>query len=61
MAIHLALLGGIGFIHYNIPIEKQAEEVQIVKRFENGFVTHPIALRPDNRVRVILSICHTHS
>jgi len=50
MAIHLALLGGIGFVHYNIPIEKQAEEIEIVKRFENGFVTSPLALTPGHRI-----------
>jgi IMP dehydrogenase len=50
MAIHLALLGGMGIIHYNMPAEKQVEEVQIVKRFENGFVTQPLAMRPDNRI-----------
>jgi len=58
MAIHLALLGGLGFIHYNMPIEKQVEEVQSVKRFENGFVTNPIVLKPDNRLSDIDEIKH---
>lgn len=46
LAIALALQGGIGFIHYNMPPEQQLEQVQKVKLFKNGFVTHPITLPP---------------
>lgn len=47
LAIALAQEGGVGFIHKNMSIERQAEEVARVKRFESGMVTHPISVHPD--------------
>ncbi|OIV45743.1 IMP dehydrogenase, partial [Sodalis sp. TME1] len=46
LAIALAQEGGIGFIHKNMPIERQAEEVGRVKRHESGVVTHPQCVTP---------------
>jgi IMP dehydrogenase len=50
MAIALAQQGGIGIIHRNLPVEKQAEEVDKVKRHESGMVVDPITMRPEDRV-----------
>ncbi|MBR5519181.1 MAG: IMP dehydrogenase, partial [Clostridia bacterium] len=47
MAISIAREGGIGIIHKNMSIEAQAEEVDKVKRSENGVITNPFFLSPD--------------
>ena len=47
LAISLAQEGGIGFIHKNMTIERQADRVRKVKKFESGIVTEPVTVSPN--------------
>ena len=51
MAIAMARQGGIGIIHKNMSIEQQAEEVDKVKRSENGVISDPFSLSPEHTLR----------
>ncbi len=51
MAIAMAREGGLGIIHKNMSIERQAEEVDKVKRSEHGIIVDPIFLGPENRLQ----------
>ncbi|MCI0638099.1 MAG: IMP dehydrogenase [Gemmataceae bacterium] len=60
LAIALAQEGGIGIIHKNMPIARQAREVDKVKRSENGIITDPITLPPDETVGTARRIMEEH-
>ena len=50
LAIAMAREGGIGIIHKNMPVELQCDHVERVKRSENGVITNPFFLHPENYV-----------
>jgi len=56
LAIELARQGGIGIIHKNMPIDKQAEEVDRVKRSESGMIVDPVTVHPDQKIYEALDI-----
>ncbi len=56
MAIALAQHGGMGVIHRNMSIDRQAEEVDMVKRSESGMIVDPVTIRPEQLVREALAL-----
>lgn len=58
MAIAMARQGGIGIIHKNMSIEEQAQQVDKVKRSENGVITDPFSLAPDNTLQDAEDLMH---
>lgn len=61
LAIALAQLGGMGIIHRNFTVDRQAEEVRKVKRFENIFITNPITVASDKTIREVQSLMKQYS
>ncbi|MBV9265233.1 MAG: IMP dehydrogenase [Acidobacteriaceae bacterium] len=56
MAIALAQQGGIGMIHRNMPIERQAEQVDRVKRSESGMIVDPVTIEPERKISEALDL-----
>jgi IMP dehydrogenase len=55
-AITLARQGGIGFVHKNMSIERQALEVEKVKKSESGMIVDPISIEPDRKLHEVMDI-----
>ncbi len=60
LAIALAQEGGIGIIHKNMPVEKQAQEVWRVKKYESGVIQDPIVIHPDATIREVVELTRAH-
>src|SRR6202165_1441954 len=56
LAIAIAQQGGIGVVHKNLSIERQAEEVDKVKRSESGMIVDPVTILPTKPVREALQV-----
>ena len=59
-AITMAQMGGLGFIHRNLSIERQAAEVEMVKKYESGMISDPVTVSPEQRIGDALSIMQRH-
>ncbi len=60
LAIAMARLGGLGFVHRNMSIERQAEEVDRVKRSESGMIVDPVTISPEHSVRHALELMNKY-
>ena len=61
LAIALAQAGGIGVVHKNMTIQRQANEVRRVKRFESGMVINPITITPEKTLSDALALMEENS
>ena len=59
-AIAIAQMGGLGFIHRNLPIERQAAEVAAVKKYESGMIADPVTVHPEQKIADALAIMERH-
>ena len=60
LAIAMARQGGLGFVHRNMTIERQAEEVDRVKRSESGMIVDPVTISPEHPVRHALDMMNKY-
>ncbi len=60
LAIAIAEAGGIGVIHKNMSIERQAAEVRRVKKYESGMIVDPMTIGPDQKLADALALMTTH-
>jgi IMP dehydrogenase len=60
LAIAMARQGGLGFVHRNMSVERQAEEVDRVKRSESGMIVDPVTIAPEHSVRHALDLMNKY-
>lgn len=60
MAIAIAQEGGLGFIHKNMSIEQQAEQIRRVKRSESGLIIDPITVTPEDSLSTVANLMADH-
>ena len=61
LAVAMAQLGGVGIMHKNMPIEQQAAQVRIVKKFEAGVIRDPITVDPHTSIRDVIALTRRHN
>jgi IMP dehydrogenase len=57
MAVAMARQGGLGVLHRNLPIDEQAQQVDLVKRSEAGMVNNPVTCSPDDTLADVEGLC----
>src|SRR5919112_1754676 len=60
LAIALAQQGGIGIVHRNMSIDRQAEEVDRVKRSESGMIVDPVTIEPEKPISAALALMRAY-
>ena len=61
LAITMAQAGGVGVLHKNMSIERQAEQVRIVKKYEAGVIKDPVTVSPMTTIREVLDLTRRHN
>jgi IMP dehydrogenase len=61
LAITLALEGGIGIVHKNMSVGRQAREVLAVKKYESGIIRDPITVGPETSIGDVVALTHAHN
>lgn len=61
LAITMAQAGGVGVLHKNMSIERQAEQVRIVKKYEAGVIKDPVNVSPHTTIREVLELTRRHN
>ena len=59
-AIAIAQMGGLGFIHRNLSVERQAAEVAAVKKYESGMIADPVTVHPEQKIADALATMERH-
>jgi IMP dehydrogenase len=59
-AIAIAQMGGLGFIHRNLSIERHAAEIAAVKKYESGMIADPVTVHPEQRIADALATMERH-
>ncbi len=61
LAIAMAQSGGLGIIHKNMSVERQAEQVRIVKKYEAGVIKDPFTVGPGTTIREVIELTRQHN
>jgi len=61
LAITMAQAGGVGVLHKNMSIERQAEQARIVKKYEAGVIKDPVTVSPQTTIREVLELTRRHN